>query len=303
MEYNQNHNQIENTYIKYSCQSCGAEILSNSVGDSLTCCPYCSGNHIIINRFNGEFKPDYIIPFSFDKDEAKSRIQKYYKNKKFIPDEFRSIEHLDDIKGIFIPAWLFNQKTEGIIHAKCEKNSSFSNDNKQYSEKCYYQVKENGVSELKNQLVVSSSRLPDGSVEGIKPFDFGGVKPFSEELVNGFFVGKYDITKGEARKQIDTRSKKILEDHILDTLGEYDSIGSVSKNIKIKETKTSYALLPVWFMNTVWNGENYIIAVNGQTGKVFGEIPVDEKKYKKWFLIIAAVTGVAISVICSFIFL
>ena len=45
----------------------------------------------------------------------------------------------------------------------------------------------------------------------------------------------------------------------------------------------SYALLPVWLLATRWNGQNYLFAMNGQTGKLIGDLPVSMGRYWAWF--------------------
>ena len=39
-----------------------------------------------------------------------------------------------------------------------------------------------------------------------------------------------------------------------------------------------YALYPVWLLNTTYNGKKYTFVMNGQTGKMVGNIPIDTKK-------------------------
>ena len=54
-----------------------------------------------------------------------------------------------------------------------------------------------------------------------------------------------------------------------------------------------YALYPVWILNTSWNGKNYLFAMNGQTGKFVGDLPVDNAASVKWFLGLTAGIGAA----------
>ena len=39
-----------------------------------------------------------------------------------------------------------------------------------------------------------------------------------------------------------------------------------------------YALLPVWFLNYNYKGKDYEFAMNGQTGSMFGELPISSSK-------------------------
>ena len=60
------------------------------------------------------------------------------------------------------------------------------------------------------------------------------------------------------------------------------------KNIRLERGKVKYALLPVYMLTTKYNGQNYLFAMNGQTGKFVGNLPVSRKKYWTYFLGIAA---------------
>ena len=51
-------------------------------------------------------------------------------------------------------------------------------------------------------------------------------------------------------------------------------------------------MYPVWLLNTKWNGKQYTFAMNGQTGKMVGDLPMDKAAYHKWFAgILAAVSA------------
>ena len=44
------------------------------------------------------------------------------------------------------------------------------------------------------------------------------------------------------------------------------------------EEKTNYALLPVWLLVTKWKKKTYKFVMNGQTGKMVGDLPVSLAK-------------------------
>ena len=54
----------------YSCQSCGGEIAADKTTGATTC-PFCGNRVVLKGQFEGELRPDYIIPFKLDK-----RLQK-----------------------------------------------------------------------------------------------------------------------------------------------------------------------------------------------------------------------------------
>ena len=58
----------------------------------------------------------------------------------------------------------------------------------------------------------------------------------------------------------------------------YDEITNVDNSINLYNCKSSYVLLPVWFLNLKYKDKMYTFAMNGQTGKLIGDIPTDIKK-------------------------
>ena len=66
-----------------------------------------------------------------------------------------------------------------------------------------------------------------------------------------------------------------------------------NSSIQLHGGKAKYALFPVWVLSTSWRGENYIFAMNGQTGKFVGNLPVDKAAARKWTLGLTAAVGAA----------
>ena len=61
----------------------------------------------------------------------------------------------------------------------------------------------------------------------------------------------------------------------------------------IYNTKKQYVLLPVWMLNVKYKDKIHTIAMNGQTGKMVGNVPIDKGAYMrhhiKWTLIIGVI--------------
>ena len=67
-----------------------------------------------------------------------------------------------------------------------------------------------------------------------------------------------------------------------------------SSGVRLSNSSAKYALYPVWILNTTWNGETYRFAMNGQTGKVVGKLPLDKGAYIKWLLGLTASISAAV---------
>ena len=68
--------------------------------------------------------------------------------------------------------------------------------------------------------------------------------------------------------------------------GNYSSVQVRKNQADITEETWAAALLPVWTVtyNDKARGKIYYFALNGQTGKIWGELPVDNKKLAVLFL-------------------
>ena len=98
----------------YSCQSCGSEIVAEETTGATTC-PFCNNKITMKGQFSGDLKPDYIIPFKLDKKAAKENYYKHLKGKKYLPKVFKKENHVDEIKGVYIPFWLFDVDADAQI--------------------------------------------------------------------------------------------------------------------------------------------------------------------------------------------
>ena len=93
------------------------------------------------------------------------------------------------------------------------------------------------------------------------------------------------------------RIKQTTEDAFRTTVQGYTSVTPVSTSIQLANGTARYALYPLWILNTQWNGQNYTFAMNGQTGKLVGNLPMDKALYNKWFFgITAAVSAAAFAI-------
>jgi len=134
-------------------------------------------------------------------------------------------------------------------------------------------------------------------MDSLEPFDYSALTAFSTAYLPGFLADKYDVTAEACSSRADTRAKNSTIDQLRDTVEGYDTVSARRTEILLHRGTVSYALLPVWLLTTKWNGNNYLFAMNGQTGKFVGNLPVD--KAKKW-RIFAAVYGIAALITAAF---
>lgn len=259
----------------YSCSSCGGEI----VGDqnmAATLCPFCSNPVVMKAQFVGDLRPDLVLPFKVGKDAAVAGLKSHLVGKKLLPKVFSSQNHIEEVKGVYIPFWLYDTKADARIRYKATKLRTWSDSNYNYTETSYYSVVRAGNLDFKNVPVDGSERTPNDLMESLEPFDVDSGVDFQTAYLAGFFADRYDVDQETCRARANERIKTTTEKQFAATVVGYNSVNVESSSVNFDGGRSRYALLPVWLLTTTWNKEKYIFAMNGQTGKFVGNLPVDK---------------------------
>lgn len=279
----------------YSCPSCGAELILD-VTTAATSCPYCGNPTIIPGQLGGTRKPDLIIPFQMNKDAAVAALKKHYSRKPLLPRAFVENSHIQEIKGVYVPFWLFDAQVDADMTFNASRTMTHVTPREEITETDHFLVHRSGSMEFRNVPVDGSSQMPDDHMDAIEPFDYSGLKPFSLSYLPGFMADKYDVSKEDSAKRANARCAASAESALRNTVQGYTSCVTTQKNVNIRPGQVRYALLPVWMLSTQWNGQNFLFAMNGQTGKLIGDLPVDKKKLAMFcagaFAAVTAVTAV-----------
>ncbi len=278
--------------ISYICNSCGGEIVGDS-NTAATACPFCDNPVLIPSRFSGDLRPDLVIPFRLDKEQAKAALRAHYKGKPLLPKVFKDENHIDEIKGIYVPFWLFDTNARASLRYRATRIRSWSDSRYFYTETSVFAVRRGGTLGFAQVPVDGSAKLDDALMESIEPFDAAQAVPFHTAYLSGYLADKYDVTVEQSINRANQRIRRSTEDAFARTVMGYTSVIPESSSITFRNGVSRYALYPVWLLNTTWNGQKFTFAVNGQTGKLAGNLPVDKSAYKRWLLGLTAAIGAA----------
>ena len=135
--------------------------------------------------------------------------------------------------------------------------------------------------------VDGSTKMADDLMESIEPFNCGEAVDFQTAYLAGYLADKYDVTAEESIDRANERVKKSTEQAFAETVIGYDTVVAENTSVQFHGGKAKYALYPVWLLNTTWNGNKYTFAMNGQTGKFVGDLPVDKAAATRWTLVLA----------------
>lgn len=262
---------------EYECPNCGAKVVTDS-NTSATSCVYCGSSTIIKNRLQGEFKPSKVIPFSQPKERAIEEFYKFSKKKWFAPKEFCRRENIQKVEGVYIPFWLYNCKSSGKIQADLKRFTTWSSGDYRYTKVDIYDCVREGNMEFIGVPVDGSTKFADDIMDSIEPYDYEKMKGFSPSYLSGFLAEKYDVEMEDAYSRAKSRINNSTIAELKSNISGFDVVTVRDSNIDIQRDSDEYVLLPVWMLNIMYKNKMYTFAMNGQTGKMVGNVPISPKK-------------------------
>ncbi len=276
----------------YSCESCGGEIIVDETSSS-TCCPYCGNNILISKQLSGDLKPNLVIPFKNDKDVVLNNLKSFFKKKPLLPGSFSKDNVVEEVKPLYVPFWLFDADVAGRVRFKAEKTRTWSDSKYDYKETKYYSLVRDGEIAFDHVPVDGSKKMEDQLMESIEPYDFSEAVEFNAGYLAGYAADRYDVSKDETFNRATTRFREGTIQAFRSDIRGYENVTCSDSQIQLSNTNAQYALYPVWILNTKWKEKPYRFAVNGQTGKIAGNLPVSAgKAFGFWSLFFLIFVGI-----------
>ena len=286
----------------YVCNSCGGEIIGDE-NTAATACPYCGNPVVMMEQFAGTLRPDLVIPFKLDKAAAMAALKQHYEGKRLLPKTFKDENHLQEIQGIYVPFWLFDTEADANVRFRATRVRHWSDSRYDYTETSHYLLSRRGNLAFERIPVDGSSKMDDTMMESIEPFDHTQAVDFQTAYLAGYLADKYDVESQQCMERANQRVRTSTAYAFAQTTHGYTTVVPEHTSIQLRDGRIRYALYPVWLLSTKWQDKNYLFAMNGQTGKMAGDLPVDKALARKWFWGITAAVGAAAFVLSYLLWL
>ncbi len=261
----------------YECSNCGAEI---SVPDSTAAgiCIYCESPVILKGKLSGQMKPDKVIPFKYGKEEAENKFLEFAKKRWFLPKGFAEKKRAEKISGVYYPFWVTDADTDASLIADATKVRTWRAGNKRYTETSKYRVERAGFIHFEDIVTSAISEEDKEMLEGVLPYPSESLKQFEMSYLSGFSAKKRNIERerlsGEVKARMDAYASTLLKD----TIGGYATVSVRQNRLFIRQSHWEYSLMPIWILNYRTKKKMYTYAMNGYTGKIYGQFPICIKK-------------------------
>ena len=274
--------------VSYSCPSCGAEIITTA-STAATHCVYCQNPVVLGGRLSGEFKPDTVIPFAVDKKKATDVFLNMCKKKWFLPKGFTSSKQFEKMQGVYFPYWYVDEQMRSSVTATGQTERTWTSGNRRYTETSTYRLYRTGDILIQNVAENALKITEENSVKAdikvsqktkqemlscVHPFDLSKQRPFAMSYLSGFQAEKRDIEKQDLTDVIARRMDEYATTLLKNTMNSYSGISIENYNDETFKQDWRYTLLPVWIVTYKFNGQLLPFAINGQTGKTYGKLPI-----------------------------
>lgn len=283
----------------YHCKNCGAEIMADETVTA-TFCVYCGSTAILKDKIDDGIAPNLIIPFKKVKEDAVKAFSELTKRKPLMPREFKEIRNIEKISGVYIPFWSYDLQANGNMSFLSSDVRHWSDSKNDYTEVTKYTVDTEGHFEYAGVLADASSRFDDDLMDSLEPFDYKELTKYNHAYLSGFMAEKYDVLEEDGLKRATERTMNTCT-QILSSKIRHQSSVLQSNNMNITKTGYNYLMLPVWMVSVNYKGKGYIFAMNGQTGKIVGNIPIGVKESVLWSILLFVVFFIVTTVVLYFV--
>ena len=282
--------------VTYKCAYCGAEVVTTEE-TAATFCVYCQRPITILSQVSGEFKPSFVLPFKNTKETALEHYKGFLKGKRFLPNSYCTDSNIEKLTGVYIPFWLFN----GTVYFDFAGEGDIITVTRQGDYKVTktdtYRLVRKGQLRVEDVPVDASTKTPDDVMDSIEPFNFAELKSFATPYLSGFLAERFDLDWEQCIARANKRADGSVDKKIDGTLGRYSIVRRLKNNKKMQDTSQRYGLLPVWMLHTIYKEKDYLFAMNGQTGKMLGNLPMDKGKMFRFASIVFALSGAASAIL------
>ena len=259
----------------YNCSQCGATLLTFDE-TAITFCSYCGSQAMIESKLIKHTNPQYIIPFKATKELCIENYKKKIKSAIFAPNYMKSDVVVSKFRGIYIPYCIYKVSCHGEVTNKGSVYSHRRGDYEYYDD---YKITAEVDSDFDGMTFDVVSNLYDQFSHAI-PHDFREAEPFNTNYLAGFYADSADVEntvyEDDAEEMASEESTEYLKKY-----KEFRRHGCKNPTAKFKTTEKMTGMFPLYFLAVRDKTNTYVnyAVVNGQTGKVVADIPVDFKKY------------------------
>lgn len=255
------------------CASCGAPLETGQFSSAVRCA-YCGQYTILDEQIAQERRPRFILPFRLGRKQAETCLQTEFQNRIFAPASFLSEATLSGMEGCYVPFWLYDMAADCHFDGTGTRVRVWRSGDAEYTETSWFRVVRDMQVRFDRIPADASVRFPDAVMDLMEPYDYSGLADFAPEYMSGFLGEVYNGPSSEYASRAEERAKADAHSLLRQTTAGYSTLIPDRETVEVEEQEVQFALLPVWRYTYRYRDRDYDCYVNGQTGKLAGELPL-----------------------------
>ncbi len=265
------------------CSNCGGQSVYDS--EQVTgACPFCGSTSVApAAEIDQIMVPNAVIPFSVSRNQTQDLFVNYAKKKTLVNKKVLNCK-LENLVGIYVPYWTFDAYTASFYYAYRDLGQAG-----------YDHVNGNWYQNIDDISVFASARLRHPFISKVQKFDFAKAIPYSPEYLAGIPAERYTLGLNDGWEIAKTQITKILK----------KAVHRFNRHLRVDDIVTSYydvkfryVLAPIYLATYRFGKLTFPVAINGQTGDIYCDVPTHLQK-----LIILAIIGLLVATALSVLFI
>lgn len=268
----------------FVCPHCAAEVVTDK--DTVaTKCVFCGTPMLLDEQLKGSFTPSRVIPFEVDRKQIADLYEQYIRTKPFYPEEYSKANVIEKIRSVYLPFWLYDLKMSGQLQATGEITSTFTTGEWIITTHNVYQLWRQGEMDFHRIPAIASSRTPRDAMDALEPYDYSKLKDWNPGYLAGYLASRYDLDEQQNLDIARQRAESSFNQAMTGTLGGYQALRITGGQMDHSQVHPEYVLMPAYLLFMDYDQDaDRLVAINGQTGRIVGNVPVDRRKATRFFL-------------------
>jgi predicted RNA-binding Zn-ribbon protein involved in translation (DUF1610 family) len=285
------------------CNSCNAHTTFST--EMLThTCPFCGSNQVVQERAPQDvLRPRFLVPLTVTADQCRERTAVWLRSSWMLPKALDRLARTAEYTPIYIPYWTFDAHTDAdwkaeVGHTKTRRVRTKNG----YVTQTYTEWRwESGHAHLfiDDLIVQGTTRISGKLLQEIGRYQLDQLVEYEAAFLAGISAQAYDIGLEEAwelgRKRMRERTKQACINQ-----ASTRQIRNFSMSMEFNDESWRYVLLPVYLATYRYGEASYQVLINGQSGAIAGQRPVDW--HKIWLAVAALMApGIILGILAQFV--
>lgn len=287
----------------FACGQCGAGLAFDGV--LTAACPYCASPSVVERPpAAGQPEPRFVVTFTGDAAHARRSLERWLGSRSWFADPALRRARIDDLRGIYVPAYLYSavahadftaQIAEHYTQTETRRKDDGTTETRTVTRTEYRPLSGRHLSYVTDVVVSASKGLTHAELGAIEPYDFRTMRRYTPALITGWLAEEFSrdadecrvATHAEALEQIGTKLRRFMPG---------DGFSDLHWRAAIHWEAMDPVLVPVWVFAVRYRDERppLRVAINGQTGKIAGKVPLSWPRIIAALVTLAALIGVLV---------